>query len=77
MLLSSLTELPFFEQFKIDKEKLITEIGIIILKKEEENKENIENYQSTGLATNANQLVINKDKGDEEKDMKRSSKCKC
>jgi len=77
MLLSSLTELPFFEQFKIDKEKLITEIGIIILKKEEENKENIENYQSTGLATNANQLVINKDQGDEEKDMKRSSKCKC
>jgi|LauGreDrversion4_2_1035121.scaffolds.fasta_scaffold2376725_1 hypothetical protein len=77
MLLSSLTELPFFEQFKIDKEKLITEIGIFIVKKEEENKETMENYQSTGLSKNANQLIMNKDQGDEEKDGKRSSKCKC
>jgi hypothetical protein len=27
MFLSTLTELPYFEQFKEDKEKLITELG--------------------------------------------------
>ena len=77
MLLFSLTELPFFEQFKIDKQKLIIELGIFMVKKEEENKEIVESYQTTGLTTNTNQLVINDHEKMKENEKKRSLNCKC
>ena len=68
MLYSSLSELPYFEQFKEEKEKIISEL-------EEGNKDNYENLPTDVILPNENKIIVNNQKS-EKSDEKKSS-CKC
>lgn len=77
MFLSSLAELPFFDQFNKPKDKIIQELGNNPLKIEEENKDNNDNSQidrNEKKGNNPQLVVIGGNREDSEKSQ---GKCKC
>ena len=77
MFLSALADLPFFDQFNKPKEKIIQELGLIILTLEEENRDKDLNEGENNENSKKNKAYLFVVGKKEEVSNKNSSKCKC